>query len=178
MVEIRPKMPSLAQILPSWKWLLWASAVLLILVVAGYVGLRFYLTQLHNEVVDLNNQIKEAAAQVNIQDEQTILRFNDSLNVIRSLFSNHAYFSSLFGILHGSTYPKLSYRSVQVDVSKNLIQLQGKTQSYTSLAKQIIALRNISFVKGVDVSGIVFAVDGLQFGLKIEVNPDIFRQQK
>lgn len=178
MVEFAPKSPSLAQALPTWRWLLWASIALFIIVILGYIGLRFYLAQLQNEAVGLNNQIEEAAAAVNIQDEQTVLRFNDSLNAIRNLFANHTYFSSFFNLINSSTYPKVIYRSLRADAIKNEIQLQGTAQSYTALAKQIVALRDLSFIKGVAVSGIKFLTEGLQFSLDIEVKPEIFRQTK
>ena len=178
MVEFVSKRPSLTQALPTWRWLLWASIALFILVVLGYFGLRFYLAQLYNEAIGLNNQIEEAAAAVNIQDEQTVLRFNDSLNAVRSLFANHTYFSSFFNLVSSSTYPKIIYRSLRADAAKNSVQFQGTAQSYTALAKQIVALRALSFIKGVEVSGIAFSTEGLQFSLNIEVKPDIFRQTK
>lgn len=178
MVEITPKAPTLEKTLPSWRWLLWASLALLIAVILVYVGLRVYLSQLYNEVIDLNNRIREAAAQVNIQDEQTVVQFNDSLNSLKGLFANHTYFSKFFALVNSSTHPRVSYRSIQADGAKNNIQLQGVTQSYSILAKQIVAFRSSPLINGVEVTGITFTTAGLQFILKIEVKPDIFRQQK
>ena len=178
MVEIAPKFPALTQTLPSWRWLLWVSIIILVLVIMSYIGLRFYLMRLQNEIVGLNNTIKQIALTVNPEDEQAIVKLNDSLNAIRSVFINDTYFFSFFDLLSRLTYPKISYRSVQADTVKNIVQLQGKAQSYTALAKQIIALRSSPLVKGIEVSGIAFSADGLQFGLKIEVKSDIFRQSK
>ena len=140
--------------------------------------MRLYLARLQDEVLGLNNQIKEAAAAVNAEDEQTVVRFNESLNTLRSLFANHTYFSSFLSLINSSTYPKVSYNSVQAEAVKNSIQLKGSAQSYTALAKQIVALRENPMILGVAVSGITFGVKNLQFDLKVDVKPDIFRQQK
>lgn len=178
MIEITSKNPAFEQNLPSWRWLLWVSIAVLVIVVLAYFGLRFYLIQLHNQAADLNNRIKTAAALVNPQDEETIIRFNNSLDSLSSLFKNHTYFSNFFNLIGSLTYPKISYRSFQADAVKNNFQVQGAAQSYSALAKQIVAFRNNPFVKGVDISGIVFGPTGLQFNLKIDVQPEIFRQAK
>lgn len=178
MVEIAPKHLIISQALPSWRWLLWVSIALLMLTISAYFGLRFYLARLQAEVISLNGKIKEAAAAVNAQDEETVIKFNDSLNVIQGLFANHSYFSNFFNALNSATYPKIFYYSAQADANKNIIQLQGKTQSYTALAKQIVALRANPMVQGVEVASITFTTEGLQFSLKVDVKSDIFHQQK
>ncbi|MEK7198052.1 MAG: hypothetical protein AAB648_01135, partial [Patescibacteria group bacterium] len=63
---------------------------------------------------------------------------------------------------------------VDADKNKGLFQLKGTAQNYTALAKQIVALRSSEDIKSLEVRGINFGTNGLDFDIITGVDSKIF----
>lgn len=174
MVEIIPQKPKISLIMPTWRWPLWVSVVLLFLSVGSFVALKVYLAKIQKNIIDIGNEIKTEAAKVSADDEVAVSSLNDSLNTFKDLVKNHAYFSDIFNLIGSLTHSRVVFTKVDIDREKNLIQLKGVAQNYSFLAKQMVAFRENKDVKGLDVKGINFSTSGLDFELQMAVDPKIF----
>ncbi len=172
MVEIISQKPKIS--LPTWRWPLWISITLFFLSIATFIFLKVYLSQIQTEIVNINNQIKTEAAKVNADDENTVVHLNDSLGAFSDLVSNHSYFSNVFDVIGSLTYQKVVFTKFDADRKTGLIQLKGTAQNYTALAKQMVALRENANVKNLEVKGINFGTNGLEFELLAGVEPQLF----
>ncbi len=124
--------------------------------------------------MSVNDQIKVEAAKVNVDDENTVARLNDSLKVFGGLVSNHSYFSNVFDVIGSLTYSGVVFTKFDADRGKGIIQLRGTARNYTALAKQMVALRENDNVKSLEVKGINFGANGLEFELLLGVDPKLF----
>jgi len=172
MVEIIPQKPKIS--LPTWRWPLWLSIALFFSSIAAFIFLKVYLAQIQAEIININNQIKTEAAKVNIDDENTVAHLSDSLNVFSNLVSNHSYFSNVFDVISSLTYQKVVFTKFDADRETGIIQLKGTAQNYTALAKQMVALRENAYVKNLEVKGINFGTNGLEFELLAGVDSQLF----
>lgn len=172
MVEIIPQKPKIS--LPTWRWPLWLSVAAFFLSIAAFISLKVYLSQIQAEVININNQIKIEAAKVNADDENTMVHLSDSFNVFSGLVSNHSYFSNIFDVIGSLTYQKVVFTKFDADRETGIIQLRGIAQNYTALAKQMVALRENANVKNLEVKGINFGANGLEFELLTGVDSQLF----
>ncbi|MDO8443471.1 MAG: hypothetical protein Q7S78_00550 [Candidatus Azambacteria bacterium] len=172
MVELVSQKPKIS--LPTWHWPLWVSIGLVFLSAAAFVFLKVYLAQIQTEIININEQIKAEAAKVNTNDENAMLRLNDSLGSFNGLAANHSYFSSALETIGALTYKNIIFTKLDADREKGIIQLKGMAQNYTALAKQIVALRGNENFKSMEIKGINFGVNGLEFELMAGVISDLF----
>ncbi len=172
MVEITPQKSKL--VIPGWRWPLWLSLALFFLSLFAYTGLKVYLAQIQAEIVDINNEIKTEASKVNTDDENTVVRLSDSLTALNGIVSNHSYFSGALDLVGSLTHSRAVFTKFDADRDKGTINLKGLTQSYTVLAKQMVALRENDYVKSLEVKGINFGNTGLEFELTLGVDPQMF----
>lgn len=172
MVELISQKPKIS--LPTWRWPLWISIILVLLSAAAFIFLKVYLAQIQTEIVSINNQIKAEAAKVNVGDEDAMLRLNDSFGAFSGLIANHGYFSKALETIGMLTYKKVVFAKFDADREKGIIQLKGTAQNYTALAKQVVALRENENFKSMEIKGINFSVNGLEFELLAGVIPELF----
>ena len=172
MVELISQKPKIS--LPAWRWPLWTSLILVFLSAVVFLILKFYLAQIQTEIADINSQIKVEAAKVNTNDEAAMLTLNDSLRAFSGLVANHSYFSDTLETIGALTHEKVVFTKIDIDSKKGTVQLRGTTQSYTVLAKQIVALRENENFKSMEIKGINFGANGLEFELLAEVNFGLF----
>ena len=172
MVEITLKKPKL--ILSSWHWPLRFSLFLFFLSVFIYIGLKAYLAQIQAEIISINNQIKIETNKVSVDDENAVVRLSDSLAALGGIVSNHSYFSDVFSLVGSLTPSRTVFTKFDADRDKGIINLRGLAQSYTVLAKQMVALRENEHIKSLEVKGINFGNTGLEFELMLGVDSKLF----
>lgn len=172
MVEITPQKPKL--ILPNWRWPLWLSLAVFLLSIGAFIFLKVYLAQIQTEIISINNQIKTESGKVNVDDENTVIRLSDSLSALDGIISNHSYFSNVLILISSLIHSKAVFTKFDADRDKGIINIRGSAQSYTILAKQMVALRENEYVKNLEVKGINFGTTGLEFELTLGVDPQMF----
>ncbi|MEK7578220.1 MAG: hypothetical protein AAB789_00435 [Patescibacteria group bacterium] len=172
MVEIIPQKPKIS--LPNWHWPLWIAVALFFLSIAVFIFLKVYLSQIQAEIVNINNKIKIEAAKINTDDENTVAHLSDAFNIFSGLLSKHNYFSNIFDVIGSLTYQKVVFTKFDADREKGIIQLKGVAQNYTALAKQMVALRENADVESLEVKGINFGANGLEFELLANVDSRLF----
>ena len=172
MVEIMPQKSKL--VLPTWRWPLRLSAILFFLSVGAFIFLRAYQSQLGSDIARINNQIKIEASKISADDENAMVRLSDSLGAFSRLAENHSSFSNFFNLLSSLTYSRVVFTKIDADKEKGIIQLRGTAQNYTALAKQIVALRSNENIKSLEIKGINFSTNGLEFEIMAGADPKIF----
>ena len=172
MVEIISQKPTLH--IPTWRWPLWVSLIIFLSAVGVFVLLKVYLSSLETDIATINNKIKTESAKVSVDDENAVVRLSDSLNAFTLLTKNHSYFSDFFSLLSSLTYSRLVFTKIDADKEKGIIQLKGTAQNYTALAKQIVALRSNKDIKSLEIKGINFSTNGLEFEVMVFADPKIF----
>ncbi|MEK7087442.1 MAG: hypothetical protein AAB958_01935, partial [Patescibacteria group bacterium] len=153
---------------------LWFSLTLFFLSIISFIGLKVYLSQLEADITLINNQIKAEAAKISVDDENTVIRLNNSLDAFSKLIASHSNFYNFFSLIESLTYSRVVFTKVDADKNKGLFQLKGTAQNYTALAKQIIALRSSEDIKSLEVRGINFGTNGLDFDIITGVDSKIF----
>ena len=172
MVEVTPQKPTLS--LPTWSWPLWVSLIIFFLSVSVFLSMKVYLSRLESDVAAINGKIKAEAAKVSVDDENAVMRLSDSLGAFSRITANHSYFSDFFDLISSLTYSRLVFTKIDADKEKGFIQLKGTAQNYTALAKQIVAIRGNKDVKSLEIKGINFSTNGLEFEVMGFADPKIF----
>ena len=75
------------------------------------------------------------------------------------------------------THKRVVFTRFDADREKGIIQLKGTAQNYTALAKQIVALRENENFKSMEIKGINFGINGLDFDLMAGVAPELFTKK-
>ena len=132
------------------------------------------MSRIEADIAGINDQIKAEAAKINEGDETTVVRLADSLAAFSGLVANHSYFSKLLEFVGSLTYSKTVFTKFDADREKGTMQLKGSAQNYTALAKQMVALREQANVKNLEVKGINFGANGLEFELLTGVDSQFF----
>lgn len=172
MVEIVSQKPKLT--LPSWRWPLWFSFTIFFLVVSSFIFLKVYLSQIEADIIGINDQIKAETAKISVDDENTVIRLGNSLDAFSKLIASHSYFSNFLSLIDSLTYSRVVFTKIDADKNKGALQFKGTAQNYTALAKQIMALRSNKDIKSLEVKGINFGTNGLDFDLIAGVDSKIF----
>lgn len=111
------------------------SANLIILVLAGYFGLKIYSADLKSKNQDLTEQILLLESQTPSEVQLKTLSLQNQLQSIVLLLDQHLYWSEMLGHIEELTLPEVKFRSFTGNTSQ--ITLKAIAPSYTILARQI-----------------------------------------
>lgn len=136
--------------------------------------MKVYLSRLESDIATINGRIKAEVAKVSVDDENAVARLSDSLSAFAGIMLNHSYFSDFFDLISSLTYSRLVFTKIDADKEKGVIQLRGTAQNYTALAKQLVALRSNKDIKSLEIKGINFSTNGLEFEVTAFADPKIF----
>jgi Tfp pilus assembly protein PilN len=85
------------------------------------------------------------------------------LKHLSDLFSNRVYWSEMLSLIAENTVPGVYFLSFSGEAEKKSIALQGRATNYTTLAKQIVAFREV-------FGGVEFSTSGIDKGGGINVS--------
>ena len=176
MVEITSQKPKI--VITAWHWPLWVSLVLFLVAGGIFMFLKIYLFKIQSDTSDINNQIKAESSKVNVDDENTMVRISNTVAVFKAAVANHSYFSDFFSLVNSLTHKRVVFTKIDADKEKSQFQVRGIAQNYTTLAKQMVALRENKSVKSLEVKGINFSSKGLEFELTVGADPAIFTKNQ
>lgn len=176
MVEIitKPK-NTFIENFPKKPIILWSTLIFLGAVLAVYGGLYFYSSSLKKDINNLKERIAQAQIKAQSQESLEVVNFINKSELVKQVLASHVYFSGFFGILESLINQKVALSKINVSAEKKFFDIEGLAQSYTHLAKEIVALRTNKNIEGVEVSQISLNPRGLSFRISAMVNSDIFR---
>jgi len=132
--------------------LLFIVLIIIILFAAGWIGIRSYqlglLNQYNESVVKLNSANAQIG-QFNLEKER-IADLKTKIVLVDEVFSNHVYWTNLFGLLEQSTLDNISYIEFKT-WGENYVLLTALAPSYSDLAKQVDALERADFAESIDI---------------------------
>ena len=158
-------------------------AMLLFLLIAAGVGLYFLtrsINKQNDQLVADNTRLQTELSSKEGSLEQARVTQAQLVN-IKTLLSDHIYFSTFLDEIEKMTHQKAQYVSLTVAQSTGAVHLQGKTDSYDSLGKLLLGLStsskfsNVKLLSSTPSSG---EVGGFSFSVDLTVSPDTFKQQK
>lgn len=162
----------------GWPWrLMTLSLVVLLTVVAVYVGMRFGFQELYlgKELKDAEETALKLTQSVTPEEQKQIFNFYSQLSNIDSLLDSRGKGIMYLDLVEKNTLKAVTYSDMDLVVSGQAVTigLDGKATSYGSIVEQIDLYKKIPGVKEVNLSGAQVAgqaVDGIQFSLQIVVN--------
>lgn len=162
--KIKPEMLQTSSVKQDYIWfvksecnykkraILFVIFILIVLLCASWLGLRYYQNDLLNEynenAVKLN-QINQQIERVN-QEESRVDRIKSKAVLVNNLVGDHIYWTNLFALLEQNTLDNISYIEFQA-LSENEVMLTVLASDYTNLAKQVDVLDKANFTQSVDI---------------------------
>lgn len=136
-----------------------------------YGALFGYQIYAQRKAADLNRQADALEAGQDKELVQKVLEIDKTINSVNYLLKNHIYSSEFFKVLEKTTLPTVQWSNFTLDTSAGTANLSGKADSYSTLAKQIVAFKDAKF--DISVSGISFVRDGVRFTASTKFDPEI-----
>lgn len=177
MVELNAPKQKLNVNTENLRWPLGVSVALFFTVIAVFIGFKIYLNRIQADIVAIDQQVQEEIKKVSVQDENLVIRMNESIGAFKNILENHSYFSNVLDFISSLTYAKTYYERFDADLEKNAIQIKGTTQNYSTLAKQIVAIRDNKSVQSLEVSSLSFSSGGVNFGFLLTVDSSVFTKK-
>lgn len=157
------------------------SIIALILVIlAGLASLGLFL---YGQFLKSNiAKIEEDLNQVRLSLDQTALNIFTTLGAktasAENMLQRHTSFSAITDFLGEITLKNVRFKDLAFEASpgsQGSLVLKGEAQSYSALASQVDALKNVENVDSLSVSGLILDESGnVAFELKLKIKPDLF----
>lgn len=152
------------------KTIIIALAVL-ILGLLFYGGLLFYKKNLNKNLEAVNQEIFELEQERDPKTERAMVDLDKRINILKTLFENHFYWSNLFEKIQELTATQAFFTGAKVDLAEDKAKFSadGGTSTYTNLARQMKAFQDDSLVSSVRVTGISLDEKlGIKFNITVE----------
>lgn len=149
------------------------SGTVFLLVLLSWGGLIFYKKVLTDQIDDLKKQHSEVFVAADKEQAAKIVDLDQRAALTQLLLKNHIYSSNVFQQLSKSTVPKVQWQTLNFSVPDSRLTLRGVSASYSSLAKQMLALQEDGFYNleisdiQLDKSGGVAFIANFNFDQKI-----------
>lgn len=150
------------------------SIFALVLVLWG--SLAIYKSVLTGQVNELKKQQSEIFNDNDKEMATKIVDFEKASVSLQSLLKSHLYASNLFDKLAAATVPRVQWKEFDLTVQGNIVNVQGFSANYTTIAKQILALSDAGFLS-VNVSNISMEkTGGVGFDVVFNFDPKILQK--
>ncbi len=169
-----PNLPKMGNYVADSKWLLVFSILILIVVVVIWTGLFFYDKSLSSEKDTLDQKMAELKKTEDKEMVTKIISLENSLNLVKGLLVAHVYPSKIFAFLEELTLSNVVWEDFSFNAAGTEILLDGRAQTLSVVAKQILVFEGDERVSSVSVSGAQLdQAGGVSFSAKINLNPKI-----
>lgn len=166
-MQIIPK-KSESNLFNSLNVFFYLSLILIIIFVAGSVGLFFLQKNMTQKLQDLKVDIAKKGSVEELALEKQVLLTQKKINDFGDLIALHRAASKFFANLEKLTHPSVFFSSIDLNVTKGSVSLAGTTESFETLGQQILILKDESYVKDISLLGASIGKEG-----KIEFAFDI-----
>lgn len=155
-----------------WQLLIFSFAILG-LMLASYFGMIFgYKPYLNSQISGVNAQIKESEKIINSEQQKNLTNIYSQLINIQDLLDSHVITSTLFDELEKSTYPQIYYTGLNLSLSEKKLELQGISQDYVTLVRQLDSFKNSQLFGDVIFDSAKSTADGISFSTRVVLLPD------
>ncbi|MDD2913278.1 MAG: hypothetical protein PHH17_03005 [Candidatus Pacebacteria bacterium] len=153
---------------------LFLSFFLLILFLGAYGYLFISSRNIKEEISEKNSQIGAILSErKEIEDE--VLRHKKNIADFKKVFEEHKNVVRVFSVVENLSHPYVWFPAFNFEVETGKANLSGMARDFTSLGQQIMILKNIPGLRGVNVSGIQAIDNGVSFSLSFSIDPQTLK---
>ena len=149
--------------------LLLGSMIFLLVTGAFYLFCAGYKKVAQSQVQSLDNEIQDTVASLSKDEVQKVLTLDAEIKKLRILLPGHLYMSRVFDFLEKNTSPKVTFGSLNMDATTNVLQLSGTAPTLTDVSLQAAALKSVQNVRDVVIRDIGIGRDAKSFSFKLDV---------
>ncbi|KKT26485.1 MAG: hypothetical protein UW11_C0011G0016 [Parcubacteria group bacterium GW2011_GWA2_43_9b] len=121
------------------------GGVILAIVLLLWASLALYEKSLNSQINALKKKQAAVFTDKDIDMAAKIVAFDKGALLVQGLLKSHFYTSNLFDKLAAATLPRVQWQSFDMSTKDKTINVNGLAADYSSLAKQILALKEGGF---------------------------------
>jgi hypothetical protein len=153
-------------------WTLLATVLLLLLV---FGGLKIYGSFLQKQVSNTEEEIKALDAKRDLALEKEIQSNIATFEKIEPVLSSHIRAKNIFELLEKDTYADAQLSNFSFNAKEGTLSLSVTSPSAVALAMQVSIFKSDPKVKKVEIGGLSFSEEGINFQLKITLDPSVLK---
>jgi len=127
-----------------------------------------YKKKLNTNLESVKQEIFLLANKRTPDEEEAIIDLDVKIGLLKEVFQNHTYWSQIFERIESLTMSDVYFSDAKLTMEQDKISLQfsASTDTYKSLAKQMLALQEEPTIQKVEISSIALSEEGgIKFGL-------------
>ena len=165
-IEIIPK-PKIKKI--SWiNIVLYSYLAIFLVLFLSYFIFDHYQKKLNQEFSDLEKSLLRTPAEKELEEE--IIGYQRKLKDFTSLLNYHRLPLNIFNFLEKVTHPKVWFSELDLNLTKNTIDLSGQADTSEVMAQQLLILRKEELIQNLNLSKLSRNKEGrLEFSLQVEI---------
>lgn len=140
--------------------------VILSLLLCG--GTIIYKKQLNTNLESIKQEISLLVTKRTPNTEKAIIDLDAKISTLKEVFQVHTYWSEVFKKIEALTMQDVYFSDANFTLEKDKISLQfsASTDTYTSLARQMLNFQEEPLMQKVEISGIALSEEGgIKFNL-------------
>jgi hypothetical protein len=153
-------------------WIL-VGIVLLLLLVFG--GLKIYTLSLEKQVSKVEEEIKALDAKRDSTLEKEMQSNIATFEKIEPLLASHIRAKNIFDLLEKDTYADAQLSNFSFNAREETLTLSVTSPTAVALAMQVSIFKSDPKVKKVEIGGLSFSEKGINFQLKITLDPSVIK---
>lgn len=179
-VIIRPSLDSglvKLKVLLSSRGLLISALIALVLVAAGWAGMRIYERYLSKKI----EAVKEKTATTFSAEDQALAKKIVDLQRravwLEGLLKSHIYTSGPLDKLAGATLPQVQWLDYSLNVEAKTLTLKGRAADYSVVARQLLALAEAGFSL-IELPAVTLdKIGGVSLGVNLKFDPKMIQSK-
>jgi len=172
LLKMNPPKPKQSSFLSQMFF--WLSLFTLLAVVGSFFGLTYLTSQRQKEYDSLNTQLAQEETPDQKALEASVLGYRQKLQDFSKVLNAHTAPSRFFASMEQLTYPNVYFDNLILNPLGRTVVISGKVDSFQSLAKQVVILKNaVQVFDGVNLAKIDMGSDGkIEFTVNATIRPD------
>lgn len=155
--------------------LFWFSLILLIVLGGLYFLLQNQISSLAEEKEKIEEDMTLSPSQEELKKEMQLV--SNKISDFSEIFEGHKITSNFFKFLKIYCHPKVQFMSLRIDSKQTNADLQGETENFRTLGEQILILKQVDFIKGLQVSNISLTQTGkVSFSLTFTFSEELIKK--
>jgi Tfp pilus assembly protein PilN len=141
---------------------------LVILSLLLYEATIIYKNKLKISLEGIKQEISLLANKRMPDQEEAIIDLDTKISLLKEVFQNHTYWSEIFERIESLTMSDVYFQDAKLTMELDKISLQfsASTDTYKSLAKQMLVFQEEPIIQRVEISNITLSEEGgIKFGL-------------
>ena len=161
----------------GWPWRFFSvSLIIFSATLLLYLGLFFgYKPFLNSSIKEKDGEISDLSQTVNAQDQEQFIKFYSQLVNLKILLGNHLISSKVFPILEQMTNQKIFYKSANLKIPEQELELDGVAESYGVLSEQLEAFNKSEAVERLILGQSQVGDGGVQFRATLKLKADLLK---